>query len=531
MCDCLVRLLYRWDQGRITGLSDELIREKVPFVLWQALMRTLQRQNPDGSWGPKPSREITAYAIIALANIVSLPVLPELRHQMECAIRQGRSYILHAENASDIEYIWKAKTTYSPLDISKAYILAGLKANNPKYSLGPKIEELFKVPEKELQRYTHMFSKYGTLKGFSKWQILGCVVEGHLFLRRLTRLRHDIFDRNGMKNDEYLAFIPMTLSAANNLQSSFLEADILHDMMILILRIYQMDEYMEHVIGRDFGDNLDMVKEVIERIFGTPRDKRRVKARLNGMKNGHGKDVKESADGYIEPQLPQKIAMTADLSTVHEKLKALVDSVLYHSSVTSAGTYDRSRLQYELRTCLLSHITQIEDSREHYARLVAQEKETIQWIPQGSYHSWLRTVAASHSCAPLSLAYLLCLHRPNSSREASAEERYLVQDICMHMSNKARLENDRASITRDRKEKNLNSLDFPEFRVDAAEQKEQLSRIVEYERKCCDLAFNGLERLRGSGGSPETFGFLKFYFFLTDIYNDVYSMKDISCEA
>lgn len=54
MYDCLVRLLYHWDQGHLLHISEELITEKVPLVLWQALMQTLQRQNHNGSYGETP---------------------------------------------------------------------------------------------------------------------------------------------------------------------------------------------------------------------------------------------------------------------------------------------------------------------------------------------------------------------------------------------------------------------------------------------------------------------------------------------
>ena len=303
MCDCLVRLLYHCDQDRVTGLSDELIKEKVPFVLWQALMLTLQKQNPDGTWGPRPSHEITAYAVITLANLASLAAPLEVSCQIESAIRQGRSYILNANNVPEIDYIWIAKTTYSPLDISKAYILGGLKAKSPKDSLGPKAEELFQVPKTDLQLYTHMFWRLDTLKNFPKWRLVGCVIEGRFFLPQLMKLRNEIFDRKGMKKDEYLPFIPIIMSAANNLQGSFLEADVLRDMMIINLRVYQLDEYMDLIITRDFSDRLEKVKGIINEIFDISRDKGRVKPHTTGKTKGHSKDAPESANGYTEPQL------------------------------------------------------------------------------------------------------------------------------------------------------------------------------------------------------------------------------------
>lgn len=115
-------------------------------MLWQALMQTLQKQNSNGSYGETPSREIISYAIIALSNLASLPLVPQA--QVDSAIEQARAYIRSASDASEVEYIRIAKTTYSPLQISKAYVpyvLAGIKARNPKYTMGGKIRTIFNI--------------------------------------------------------------------------------------------------------------------------------------------------------------------------------------------------------------------------------------------------------------------------------------------------------------------------------------------------------------------------------------------------
>lgn len=542
-CESLVRLLNCWDQGKITSLARELIEERIPFVLWQALIQTLQKQNPDGSWGKRPSREITAYALITLSNLASLPLQSELRRQTEVAVENGRSYIMHGNNVPDVEYIWIAKATYSPLSISKAYTLAGLKASIPKYRLSPKVEGLFRFQEKEIQQYVHLYSSLKTLKSFPKWRVTGSIIESNWFLRELKKMRHGMFDRDGMEKDKYLAFIPMCLSIANNLRGFFLKADILTGMMILILRVYQLDEYMEHIIARDFSENTENIKEIVEAIFHSRCSNGDLPMHLsyaNGDSKKQNTEIRQQANGVMgaptadsEPELPHKPTITARLSGVHGKLSALVDSIMRHPSVTSACIYDQSRLQHELRTCLLSHITQIEDSRNHYAQ---QSDHDHQQAPRGSYHEWVHSTGASHSCAPLSLAYLLCLLEQNQNHALGAEVRYLIQDTCMHLSNKARLENDRASFRRDRMEKNLNSVDFPEFGVvDSTDshQKDQLSRIIEYEKRCCTIALDSLRQASWDNASQRTsvVGSLEFYLFLTDVYNDVYLLRDISCAA
>lgn len=99
MSEALIRLLKFWDAGVINPLPDELLLDNVVLVLFQALFQTLQKQNANGSWGPKPSRETTAYAIIALSNLASLPFLADLSAQIQTAIERGRSYIQFDEEA------------------------------------------------------------------------------------------------------------------------------------------------------------------------------------------------------------------------------------------------------------------------------------------------------------------------------------------------------------------------------------------------------------------------------------------------
>lgn len=90
MSEVWIRLLKYWDESVIKSLSDELICNQVPLVRFQALFRTLQKQNANGSWGSKPSREITAYA---LSNLASLPFLADISTQIQTALGKGRSYI------------------------------------------------------------------------------------------------------------------------------------------------------------------------------------------------------------------------------------------------------------------------------------------------------------------------------------------------------------------------------------------------------------------------------------------------------
>lgn len=473
------------------------------------------------------------------------------------AIEKGRSFINSTGVAPDIEYVWIAKTNYSPIKISRAYVLAALETKYPKYFLSPALNNLFKVPIKDMQKYTHVLCNLPTLKGYPLWIIEGSVTQACLFLNRLKSVKLDMFDRQNLKGDEYLEFIAMTLTCANNLHGSFLKTDILFDMMAFILHVYEIDEFFEHVIGSIYEDHLQEIKQRIEWLLDaqwanettlgidSSNKKRKREHTSDGediasAPNEHGSRAPSpvSTDsGYYatplgEPTKDKRLS-EASLSMISEKIKSFTATIIDNVSVKRADPTDIQLLKTELHKCLLAHITQLEDSKSHSQSL----KKGSEWkVSGGSYHGWTHTTASAHSCSPLSLAFFRCLLPQDiAGRQVSAEEQYLIQDLWMHLGNKARMENDRASVRRDRNEGNLNSLDFPEFkrwtdRDDKGAAVGQLTRIIEYEKKCCKLGFEALAALEDGKRKNSQIEALRFYYFLVDIYNDVYVFKDISSE-
>ncbi len=528
MSEALIRLLKYWDEGVIKSLPDELILNQIPLVLFQALFRTLQKQNANGSWGTKPSREITAYAIIALSNLASLPFLAEIFAQIQAAIEKGRSYIQFGEEAPSVEYIWMGKVSYSPIHVSKAYILAALKTKYPKYILGSSLTEIVGISRSGLRQYMRFYSSLPRLNGIPLWKIQGCIMEGYLYLRQLERIRLDIFERANMKKDEYIDFIAIGFACANNLQPCTLKTNIVFDLMTLALRTYQIDEYVEFVISRKLGHSIPRVMQVVEKVF---QDVVSADKGLSGHSQGHGNATErpsiEKGSGTRLNEMPRE----EDFAEIYDKLSAFALSITCHPSVHSASQFDRNLITYALHECLIAEITQINDSHQY----LTEAEPGLKTPPRGSFHNWVRTTAISHNCAPLFLIFLHCLVGGGSHGSRSAEEQYLIQDLWTHLSIKCRIENDRASFLRDRKEKNLNSLDFPEFAHSEStstvpSSQEQLSAILTYERRCCELAFAALQKATGEGAKSTDLEALKFYYFLSDVFDDIYSARDISCE-
>lgn len=531
--EALTRLVKFWDDGVLSSLSGDLIEREVPLVLFQMIMRILQNQHTDGSWGHKPSREMTAYAIIALTNLGSLPFLGHFSIYVEAAIERGRIYIQLAEKIPENEYIWIAKTMYSPVLISKAYILSAMAAKYPKYTLSQSLTERVPLPQKGIKQYARLYSSLPCLADTPLWRIQGSVIEGYLHMRKLQQVRIDMFGRPNMKKDDYFEFIAMTFACANNLRGAFLKASVIFEMMVMVLRVYQVDEYFEHIVGGQSSTVVEEAKKIVDRIFqrthsGHSCSSSKKGNSSNGCANGQAKPTNGHGDGFNDEVKP--INGHTGTSKIHNDLSAFVCSILCNPFVRAAKEPDRHLLAYELHQCLLAHIAQIEDSKQFLGGEALKRS-----VPGGSFYSWVRTTAASHSCAPLSLAFLRCLSANPKRQSTNPLEQYLIQDLWTHFSTKARMENDRASLRRDRKEKNLNSLDFEEFKIDAVtqgiasdkQQKAALSSIVEYERRCIELGLGALEEVTPTSPDLEA---LKFYRFLCDLYSDVYAMKDISCE-
>lgn len=540
LSQALCRLVNASDKGFINNFSEELLAGDISLVLFQVLMQTLQKQHENGSWGHVPSKEITAYAIIALGNLASLPFNTQLPDVIRQAIEKGRAFINSSGVTPDVEYVWIAKTNYSPLNICKAYQLAALETEFPKYSLGSSFSKRLDLPGKEIQKYTQMFSILPILNEFPRWRIEGSVTEAILFRDKLQAAKLDIFDRSNLKGEEYLEFIAMTLACSNNLHGTFLKTEVLFEMMKFILHVYQVDEYYEHVIGLTYDQHLPEIQHLIEKLLESQPLEKDPNSHNGHSANGHntkGHDVNghgvnehgvngHGVDGHGVNGSGAQLESAAWLK-ISKNITSFTDTVLDIPVVRRADPVDRDLLKHELRRCLLAHIIQLKDSKKHCQSI----KDGSEWKPPcGSYHEWARTVGSAHSCSPLSLAFFRCLVPQDlAGRHVTAEEQYIVQDLWVHLANKARMENDRYSVQRDRKEGNLNSLDFPEFnRVDGGVI--QLTRIIEYEKRSIKLGFEALEEVVGAGQKHAQLEALKFYTFLLELYNNVYALKDISSE-
>ena len=73
-----------------SNVFDNCVRREILSTIFQGVAQILQSQNGDGSWGSKGPREETAYAILALATILELPIYNIMRLLVISAIERSR---------------------------------------------------------------------------------------------------------------------------------------------------------------------------------------------------------------------------------------------------------------------------------------------------------------------------------------------------------------------------------------------------------------------------------------------------------
>ncbi|KAK7037233.1 hypothetical protein VNI00_011224 [Paramarasmius palmivorus] len=127
------RFVHLYDKGVYQGVDvpEELITYTIPKTLFQFLADILQSQHKDGSWGSNPNIEETAYCVLALAHLTSLPYDITIRRKVAEVIGVAREYL--KANADDSKLIkprsqiWTSKVTYGLENICQGYALSALR--------------------------------------------------------------------------------------------------------------------------------------------------------------------------------------------------------------------------------------------------------------------------------------------------------------------------------------------------------------------------------------------------------------------
>jgi hypothetical protein len=209
-----------FDKGHFPGFPVILVQTRAPVALFQIVVRLLQAQTTHGSWG---SCEETAYALLALTKLASLPFVSIMHDTIQGALNLGREFLLSNESdtldTKDEICLWIEKVGYRIPYVSHSYVLAALYATRepvaqPVVAFG-EISRLILIPAKKVQSFLNFYRKMPLYRDCQTWQLLAYIVEGYLYVPILEEVRKTVFGREGMDKEVYPEYIPFTWTAAN----------------------------------------------------------------------------------------------------------------------------------------------------------------------------------------------------------------------------------------------------------------------------------------------------------------------------
>ena len=555
----LVCLLHVWDRGHLEILPESIIKEEIPRILCQIMVSTLHGQNPDGSWTKDLSLERSSYAVLTISCLLSLPWLQVMYEQGSKAIENGKYFLEKNQGRwCDAEYIWIEKVTYGSSVLSEAYCLAAMNTAQNEGQWDSKVQSLASFTLPALEKHAGFFSKLPLFAGQALWALKASIVEGYTYLPKVKRSRLLIFPQEKIEKYKYLDYIPVTWTSCVNLgnpglgQYSLLN-QVVEEMIVLSMLNYQVDEYIETVISKMQGSELDVLKMTVKNLccqlvnlenIGHSR-KRRHSAYERDLRKSISLPLPEVVQGNLDQ------ATSSSLVSVSNVLRKFINYILSHSKVKQATLATQKILRKELAKFLLAQIEHEENNICSTLKESSNDSITTVSPPEITYFEWVRTTSSDHTSCPYSFIFFSCLvSAPNEDCFKGPQQKYLSQALCRHLATMCRQYNDYGSTTRDYIERNLNSIDFPEFRHNSSvnddrsaalssqgtmnvlegktvNSKKDLLWLAEYERRCFNLTMFDLAQLIPTKTKKAFETFIN----VTDMYGQIYVVRDIGTQV
>ena len=550
LAEALVRLLQFCDQG-ILQLSTILLQERLPIVLIQIVNRTLLTQANTGNWDVNKTPEVTAYGVLTLRALLSLPWIAPISKQMDSAIQAGQRHLLQTKERWDTpQQLWIGKTKYGSGRLSEAYCLAAMTPPRSSYVWSKQISNLVQISEKLVSKMSQMISHIDSYSDQPIWKLNASIIEAGAFLPLLKSARTELLPRQRGAKDEYLDVIPCTWVLVNNYKTLFMPSDLLWDLMVLSICSYRVDEYMETTVAGFSDDKLQQVKVAISGLCSLDE------IHSKRSKERPGEDSTSALRAGNEAVGTDGIADVWDAMSPEAIFGGYIGAMIGYPRIQQASLADKDYMCSELLVLLHSHITQIEDNgRFSIQEPLSNPGVAIFASPRTSYHTWLHTIGASSVTCPFSFAFLCCLlgaarHSSTGPTDCFPHifEKHLARDLCDHLAVMSRLYNDYGSLERDGLEANINSVNFPEFHSAyglhqdtngktshegkrKSQVKADLLALAQYERGMAEFVRNKLLSSLGTSGlynNRRKADGIELFFGVAALYTDLYVGKDLS---
>jgi aphidicolan-16beta-ol synthase/syn-copalyl-diphosphate synthase len=451
------------------------------------------------------------------------------------AIQRGQQFIAERTSLSSSieESLWIEKVSFTSPKLHRAYVLAALYVTPCRRQLGYDGKVLVPLEEAQMSKFIALSGKLPMLMNKPEWLIIASWIESRLFLSRLRPLRTMVFQREGVSEDKYFDWIPFLWTVASNINGSRTSSGFLMEMMTLSFLNYQADEFMESIVAGGLGHDFLRIRKTVDAMFAS------ADGTSNGHSNGDHDSTREPESVGVEDARHEATSQQT-LFRVISNLRRYIDWVMNNEGIQAATQTEKDRLCMELKRFLQAHISQQEDNQAFFLQKPkdAQTHCPIFRSARQEYRDWVSTTSAQHTSCPFSFEFVICWLSARQATSAAVmatiEQRYLASEICQHLATMCRMYNDLGSLKRDRREWNVNSLNFPEFHTDGSMTtvggedalKKQLFDLAQYERKCLNLAMDGFSKIT----SPETMQAFRVFVDITDLFGQIYVVKDIASQ-
>jgi hypothetical protein len=362
-----------------------------------------------------PNSEETAYCVLALAQLASLPYTSLIRDQIDISIGSGRAYLRASGTATralidPASHIWVGKINYGIEHVRQGYVISALAAPVPTYAPETMGSGAPCLIETRIEYFREFYSRCRMFQDYPAWRMRAWLIEGYLFLPDLTRILLDVFDGAEMKEDSYLEYITFSWTAPNGMEETYASPQTIRDMIVISTVILQVNKFFDLAVQKYGTSALNNLRSIVKSVFG---------------KSSPGENV----PGYILPEANDDSVHSSvdETSRAHAELRAhlahFIDFVWTHPRIRKASHNDRQQLKSEMFKFLNAHIDQCND------HICLQTQEPADCFPR-----WDRSTAANHLGSQYSFAYMTCLLGHSASlREDGPEEDYFPGSTIKHI--------------------------------------------------------------------------------------------------
>ena len=298
----------------------------------------------------------------------------------------------------------------------------------------------------------------------------------------------DLFERRGLDDQHhdgrYFDLIPILILTASSVSNIIITPEIMYEIMALTVYHFEVDDFIEHVLevsNKQFVQDVDTMLELL------------LDHQLSLEQIHCDTDSTYSSDDGSDSE-----TLDPKTSDALSKLQKFVEYHIHHPAVLSSPASLQAQLRCDLASFIRAGIRQSEQSKTFF---------TSGQLPTMSFYDWLYTTSIVNSGGfPWSSVTQALFSQQHPSTSAiDLVSSHLLSEVRTHIALKYRFTNDRTSLYRDRKENNLNCVDFPEFNFPqgdthndnkVARVKADLLALEVCEERMCDGLFAELEATR-----------------------------------